>query len=175
MIIRQIAAVLALMCITSVVISGGSGLRPGELKALNDIHQNEQQERTRRTNARSTNNANAMSYGDRQRLEALQKEKSRILHAGGRQKLTARQRSALLNPIDQEIAAIKGAPVIIQKNTEQRSRSTSTKPKWLHDPYTGNTMTRTGSGYTDPRTGTFYQDSGGGVVNSRTGEFSPTH
>jgi len=49
------------------------------------------------------------------------------------------------------------------------------KPKWLHDPFTGNTMPRTGRGYTDPRTGTFYVDSGGGVVNTRTGKFIPTH
>jgi len=208
MIIRQIAAVLALMCTTSVAISGnvykcknedgsvvfsgipcspnaekvkiqrhnqsfssGSGLRPGELKAINDIHLKEQQERTRRTNASSTNNA--MSYGDRQRLEALQKEKSRILHADGRQKLTARQRSASLNSIDQEIAAIRGAPVVIQENVKQRSRPRN--PQILIDPYSGKTMPRTGSGYTDPGTGTFYQDSGGGVVNTRTGEFTPTH
>jgi len=58
--------------------------------------------------------------------------------------------------------------------THARSMQES-KPQWLHDPFTGNMMPRTGIGYTDPRTGTFYHDTGSGVVNTRTGEFIPTH
>lgn len=49
------------------------------------------------------------------------------------------------------------------------------KSQWLHDPFSGNSMPRTGAGYTDPRTGTFYHNVGSGVVNTRTGQFTPTH
>jgi len=58
---------------------------------------------------------------------------------------------------------------------EEEQITEPTESQWLHDPFTGNTMPRTGGGYTDPRTGTFYHDTGGGVVNTRTGEFTPTH
>lgn len=67
-----------------------------------------------------------------------------------------------------------------ERKARRQSRNSSftsgpTESQWLHDPFSGTTMPRTGGGYTDPRTGTFYHDVGGGVVNTRTGQFTPTH
>jgi len=167
-------------------VSSTTGLRPGEVEAVNKIRQKELQERARRTTEQPAEES--LSYSDRQRLEELQREKNRILHSDGHRKLTASQRSALLKSIDAEIAAIRGVPIITQNYSDQTRRRTpgqeqpsepqqllDTSTGTLLDTSTGTVMPRAAGGYIDPRTGTFYQDAAGGVVNTRTGEFSPTH
>jgi hypothetical protein len=125
--------------------------------------------------------ADARSYADRFGLDfdkviafykdLLQKQELE------RQRRLAAQRQALLE--EQEAAARRRRNALMFDDEPEISSSSSlsapSSPQWLHDPFSGTTMPRSGSGYVDPRNGTFYRDVGGGVVNTRTGQFTPTH
>ncbi|EGV29598.1 hypothetical protein ThidrDRAFT_3190 [Thiorhodococcus drewsii AZ1] len=94
-----------------------------------------------------------------------------------RQRRLAAQRQALLEE-QEEVARRRRNALIFDDEPEissSRSLSTLSSPQWLHDPFLGTTMPRSGGGYVDPRNGTFYHDVGPGVVNTRTGQFTPTH
>lgn len=81
----------------------------------------------------------------------------------------------------ENILGLTSAPRDHRANTSApRGRTANTPsiqsgPQWLHDPFSGRMMPRSGAGYVDPRSGTFYHDVGPGVVNTRTGEFTPTN